>query len=163
MPTITRNSNSKSKKKTRSFFRPVHLHAILFLVIYTIISKAVFIKAIVSPNITVVFLVPYIFGVVAGVIFLYLLNHEDFFQFMKDVEKEERGKENTYLKKYLHYGKVLSALIIGVVGGPVFAAITIRFLLNKLWYKYVILAVGNIGSTLIFVSLTRGALSFAGF
>lgn len=146
-------------KSKKWFIRKVHLQAIAFLIFYNVISKTVFFKSVVHDNLVVNFLAPYVFGVVAGIIFLYLLNHEDFFHFMKEVESRERSKENFYIKKYKHYGRILSTLIIATIGGPIFAALTIRFLLNTSPYRYIVLAVGNIASTLLTVSLAKGTIS----
>lgn len=149
---------AKKTLKKRNFFRPVHLQALFFFVAYTILSKAIFIKSVMSANLEVVFFVPYFFGVAAGFLFLYLFNHEDFFHFVKEIEKEEKKRERGYLKKYQHYGKILSTLIIAAIGGPIFAALTIRFLLNKYKYKYLLLALGNIVSTLVAIAIAKGAL-----
>lgn len=149
---------SKHKSSKKSFFRPVHLQAFLFFIAYTIVSKAVFLKSVTSGNMQIVFFVPYIFGVAAGIFFLYLFNHEDFFHFIKEIELEEGKKEKGYLKKYKHYGKILSTLIISAIGGPIFAALTIRFLLNKYWYKYIVLAVGNIASTAFAIFIAQGII-----
>ncbi len=146
------------KKIKKPLLRKVHFQAFLFLIIYTILSKTIFIKSVTLSSVALSFFIPYVYGVVAGVIFLYLFNHEDFFHFMKDVEKKEEKKEKGLLKKYLHYGKILSTLIIATVGGPVFSALTIRFLLNRFWYKYLILAVGNIASTAMGVALAKGVI-----
>lgn len=142
--------------KKSKIIRKVHIHAIIVLIGYTMISKTVFVKSIISTNVLVAYLIPYIFGVIAGWLFLYLFSHEDFFHFMKEVENEEKSKETKYLKRYLHYGKVLATLIIAALGGPIFAALTIRLLLSKYRYKYLLLAIGNITSTLFTVSLARG-------
>lgn len=130
----------------------------MFFIAYTILSKAIFLKSVTSGNAEIIFFVPYIFGVVCGVLFLYLFNHEDFFHFIKEIEKEEEKKEKAYLRKYKHYGKILSTLIIGAIGGPVFSALTIRFLLNKYWYKYLVLSVGNIASTFFAILIAKGAI-----
>lgn len=148
------------RRVDKKFFRPVHLHAVIFLLVYTIISKAIFIKSISSTSLQVAFFIPYTFGVFAGIFLLYLFSHEDFFHFMKDVEKEENKKEKKFLKKYKHYGKILSTFLIATIGGPVFAALTVRFLLNKFWYKYLLIALGNIPSTLLAVTLAKGILHF---
>ncbi len=134
----------------------MHLQAIFFLVIYTALSKIIFVKSVTSGNLTVAFVVPYLYGVIMGCVFLYLFNHEDFFHFMRDVEHREEKKEKSLLKKYLHYGKILAVLIIAAVFGPVLSALTIRLLLNKVWYKYLLLAAGNVTSTLLGVSLWLG-------
>lgn len=150
-----RKHKKVSKKK---FFRTVHLQAAVFLIVYTIVSKVIFIKSIISPSLAVNFFVPYFFGIFAGMILLYLFSHEDFFHFIKEIERQEEKKENRYLGKYMHYGRILATLIVATVGGPVFAALTIRLLLNKVWYKYLLLAFGNITSTLLAVSLARGLI-----
>ena len=41
---------------------------------------------------------PYFFGVAAGIIFLYHFSHEDFFHFIKEVEREEKKKEDATKK-----------------------------------------------------------------
>lgn len=139
------------RHRKKGFFRLVHLHALTFFVVYSIISKTIFVKSIATKNPLISFFGPYTFGVVAGIILLYLLSHEDFFHFIKKFEREEEKKEKKLLKKYKHYGKVLSTLLIAAVGGPIFSAITIRLLLNKAWYKYLLVAVGNLFSTIITV------------
>lgn len=149
----------RNKKIKKSFFRKVHAQALIFFVLYTIISKAIFIKSVTLTNIHAAFFIPYFYGVLCGIVFLYLFNHEDFFHFMKDIEKKEKKEEESLLKRFLHYGKVASVLIIATVGGPVLSALTIRLLLNKFWYKYLLIALGNITSTILAVSLARGALS----
>ena len=142
----------------RKFFRPVHLQAILFLIIYNIISKWVFFKAIIHDSLLVNFLVPYFFGIIAGYIFLYLLSHEDFFHFIKDVEKIEKKKERGFIKKYLHHGKILATFLITIIGGPIFGALTIRLLLPRYKYSLLILCIGNIIPTVMWVSIGRGIL-----
>ena len=127
------------------------------MAIYTALSKSIFLKSLGSESITTHFFGPYIFGVIAGIFFLYLFNHEDFFHFIKEVEEIEKKKENKFLKKYLHLGRILATLIIASLGGPVFAALTARFLINKFWFKYLILALGNIPSTILSVTLAKGA------
>lgn len=146
--------------KHKGFFRRVHLQAFIFLLLYSVLSKTIFFKALASRNTLIEFLIPYIFGVIAGFVFLYLFNHEDFFHFIREVEHEEKQKENLYLKKYLHFGKIVCTLIIALLGGPLFSALTVRFLLNNVWYRYWLIALGNVGSTILSVSLAKGVLAF---
>lgn len=150
--------NIKKTVKQKGLIRKIHFQAIAFLVIYTLLSKSIFIKSITSPSLAVAFSVPYIFGIVAGILFLYLFNHEDFFHFMREVERVEKKKEEGYLKRYIHFGRIFSTLIIGGIGGPVFAALTVRFLLNNFPHRYLLLAVANIGSTLLAVVIAKGAI-----
>jgi hypothetical protein len=148
-----------SKKAAKKpLFRKVHLQAILLLLLYTVLSKFIFVKSITSESYAVNFMGPYMYGVVAGSIFLYLFGHEDFFHFIRDVERQQKKKEDKYIKKYIHYGKVFCSLIVATVGGPVFSALTVRLLLNRAWFKYLLIAIGNIPSTLVAVAMGKGAL-----
>ena len=150
--------NLKRKSKTKSFFRPVHLQAIIFLIIYNIVSKTIFLKSILQSSYFITFSGPFIFACIAGALFLYLLRHEDFFHFIKEVEREEDKKEKGYLKRFMHHGKILATLIIATIGGPIFSAITIRLLLPKYKYPYLLLFIGNIFSTLFSVGIAKGII-----
>ena len=125
----------KLKRKKRSFFRPVHLQAIIFLVIYNVVSKTIFIKSV--------------------------LQSAYFFHFIKEVERQEDKKERGYLNKFKHHGKILATLIIATIGGPIFSALTIRLLLPKYKYPYLLLFIGNIFSTLFSVMIGKGILHYA--
>lgn len=142
----------------KPLLRSVHLQAIVLMLFYTLLSKFIFVKSITSDSYYINFFGPYIYGVVAGAIFLYLFSHEDFFHFIKDIEKQQKTKESKYLKKYIHYGKVICSLIVATVGGPVFSALTVRLLLNRVWFKYILIAIGNIPSTVLAVAMGKGAL-----
>lgn len=144
------------KTKRKSFFRPVHLQAIVFLVVYNIISKTVFLKSLLHSEYFINFIGPFLFSCVAGSIFLYLLKHEDFFRFIKEVERQENKKEKGYLKRFVHHGKILTTFIIATIGGPIFSALTIRLLLPKYKYPYLLLFIGNIFSTLFSTGLAKG-------
>lgn len=148
-------------KKKSNFFRPVHLQAIIFLIFYNAISKIIFFKSIVHKNLLINFFGPYLFACIAGVIFLYLLRHEDFFHFMKEVEKVEEKKEKSFVRKYLHHGKILATLVITTIGGPIFGALTIRFLFPRYRYSFLVLCIGNIFSTAVSVMITKGVLHYA--
>lgn len=146
------------KSKNKSFFRPVHLQAIIFLVVYNIISKTVFLKSLLHSEYFINFIGPFLFSCMAGSIFLYLFRHEDFFRFIKEVERQESKKEKGYLKRFAHHGKILTTLIIATIGGPIFSALTIRLLLPKYEHPYVLLFVGNIFSTLFSTGLAKGLM-----
>ena len=150
------------KRKTRTnkhFVRPVHIHTLLFTLGYAFLSRFIFIKSVVNQNIFISFLVPFIFGLIACVVLLYLFNHEDFFHFIKDVEKKERKTEKKYLKKYYHHSKILACVLIGTVGGSFFLALTIRFLLNRFAYRYLVIIISVFCSTLLSMGLAKGLFS----
>jgi uncharacterized membrane protein len=106
------------------------------------------------------FLGPFIFGVLTSFIFLYLFSHEDFFHFIKEVEKKEERKEEEYLRKYKHLGKIAAVLAIGAIGGVIFAALTVRLLLINYKYRYLILLISMFFSTIFTVGVAKGLLGF---
>lgn len=150
---------SKIKRFKKNFFRPIHLQTFLVLVIYFFISKIVFIESISSHNIFISFFGPFLFGLVSSFIFLYLFSHEEFFHFIKDLENYEEKKEKKYIKNYKHYGKILTTIIIGTVGGTILTALTIRLLLINYKYRYLVLVFTMLLSTGISVSIARGVLN----
>jgi len=101
------------------------------------------------------FLALYLFGAFFGVCLLNILSHKKFFFIGREIEKEEMKKEKRLLNKHLHHGKIAATFIIGVIGGPVFSAITTRILLNNFSFKYLVILFSNVFATLI----TMGAVS----
>jgi len=118
------------------------------------------VHALSRSNLIESFLQLYLFGITFGIFLLYIISHEKFFPVAREIEKEEEKKEKKLLKKYLRHGKILATFIIGSVGGPVFSALTARLLLRNFAFKYFILILANIPSTLFTLSLGRGILSF---
>jgi uncharacterized membrane protein len=106
------------------------------------------------------FLGPFIFGAVMSFMFLYLFSHEDFFHFIKDVEKKEEKKEEQYLKKFKHFGKIVAVFVIALIGGTIFAALTVRLLLAHYKYRYLILLLSMVLSTVFSVGIVKGVFSF---
>jgi hypothetical protein len=148
----------RSKTESVHLLRFVHLQAVVFLVMYYSVSQTIFVASMLSKNPWVNFFVPYTFGVLSGIGLLYLLNHDECFHFMKDVEKREKSKEKKLIKKYMHHGKVFATLIIATVAGPMFAALSVRLLLQKYKHPFALLAVGNIFSTILTVGLVKGVV-----
>lgn len=133
-----------------------HIMAIIVLVGYFLISKAHTIQAMRSGNILNSFIQIYLFGIFFACLFLYIFSHDKFLTFAKEIENRESKKEKKYLKKYIGHGKILATLIIGTIGGPVFSSLTARILLHDYWYKYLIVILANIPSTIITAGLANG-------
>ncbi len=126
-----------------------HLFAIGVLALYFIASKVNLAHALGNQNMFLVFMQIYVFGIFFACLFLYIFSHDKFFPIAREIERTEEKKEKKYLEKYLHHGKVLATFLIGVLGGPVFSSLTARLLINDHWYKYLIIILANIPSTII--------------
>ncbi len=138
----------------------IHLIAVFILGSYFVLSKINLVHALSNPNFIISFLQIYLFGIFFACLFLFIFSHEKFFTFAKDIEKQEQAKEKTFLKKYIHHGKILATFVIGVIGGPVFSALTARILLNNFSLKYFLIIIANIPSTLFTLGIGRSILSF---
>jgi hypothetical protein len=143
----------KTKKK---IIRPVHIQTIVFIIIYFVISNSVFYSSVYHSNIYVSFIVPFIFGLTSSFVFLYLFSHRDFFHFIKNLEKAEEKAEKKYLGRFSRYGKFIASIIVSVLGGSIFLALTIRFLYPKSKRKYLIAFICMLISTIISVSIAKG-------
>lgn len=150
----------KQKSKLRVHW--THLFAVGLLTAYFVISKVNVAHALSSKNTVFTFWQIYLFGIFFACLFLFLFSHEKFFPVAREIEKEEEKKEKKYLAKYIHHGKILATFLIGVIGGPVFSSLTARLLINNLWYKYLIVIVANIPSTILTTGLSNGILKFIG-
>ncbi len=134
--------------------------AVVVLVGYFFISKINIIHAISRGNAIESFLQLYLFGVFFACLFLFIFSHEKFFPFAKEIENKEQKNEKKYLKKYIHHGKILGTFLIGSIGGPIFSSLTARMLLNSFRFKYIIIILANIPSTLFTLGVGWGILKF---
>lgn len=148
----------KRKTKGKSFLRPIHFQAVLVLILYFAGSKLIFLRLVSNNSWYIYFFGPFFLGILETLVFIYLFGHEDFFHFIKDLEKKEEKPEKKYLKKYTNHGKALAAVIIGIIGGPIFLALTLRLLLNEFGYKYLIVLISVLVATLFSVGFAKGIL-----
>lgn len=144
----------------RGFIRPIHVQTFFIIIGYLLLSKFVFFEFVADRDVTMSFFGPFAFGVLTSFVFLYLFSHEDFFHFIKEVERKEEKKEEEYLRKYKHLGKIAAVLVIGAIGGVIFASLTTRLLLTNYKYRYLVLMVAIFFSTVFSVSLAKGVFSF---
>jgi hypothetical protein len=148
----------KKLKIKKGFFRPVHLQAAVLLIAYYFISNFIFVGSIAHSNISVSFLVPLTFGTLSTFVFLYLFSHEDFFHSIASLEGQEKGKEKKLLGKFGHYGNILACMLVSAVGGPIFLALTIRFLFSGKENRYLIAFISVLVPTIIMVSIAKGLI-----
>lgn len=146
-----------------SHFHWIHLIAVFILGGYFVLSKVNLVNALTNKNTIISFLQIYLFGIFFACLFLFIFSHEKFFPFAHDMEKGQAEKEKKYLKKYMHHGKILATFIVGVVGGPVFSSLTARILLNNYWYKYLVVIIANIPSTILTTGLGKSLVTLFNF
>lgn len=147
-------------KRKKSFFRLVHLQMVFVLAIYFLVSNLIFVRAISHTNILISFIVPLAYGVLSSFAFLYLFSHKDFFHFMREVEKEEKTKEKKFLNKFNHVGRILACILVSAIGGPIFLALTVRFLFKDSKTRYWIAFASTFITTIIMVALAEGLFKF---
>lgn len=147
-------------KINKKLIRPIHLQAVVVIAVYFVVSNFVFVGSVFHSNIYVSFFVPFIFGLISSFVFLYLFSHKDFFHFIKSFEKEEEKAEKKYLGRFSRYGKFAASILVAAVGGPIFLALTIRFLYPRSQRKYLIAFISNLISTVVTVAFARGLLDF---
>ncbi|HUC95187.1 MAG TPA: hypothetical protein VMR19_04285 [Candidatus Saccharimonadales bacterium] len=143
-------------KIRKGFFRLIHLQAVVALAVYFILSNYIFVTSVAHPNIYISFFVPLIFGTLSSFAFLYLFSHKDFFHFIANLEKEEEKNENKYLGRFAHYGKIIACMFVSAAGGPIFLALTIRFLFSDDENRYLIAFISILIPTLIMVAFAKG-------
>ena len=136
--------------------KKIHIKASFILFFYLIVSKTIFIRFALVDNIFVSYGIPMVYGSISGIIFLYLFSHEDFFGFAKEIEQKEIDKERRWLRMFSRFGKIGSVFFVGTVGGPIFSALTTRLLLETARYRYILVVLVNIPSTLFIVGGARG-------
>lgn len=146
------------KPKSRHFLRPVHIEALIFVILYFLLSVFVVVRAVANPNIFISFLASFSFGIISVFIFLYFFSHPDFFHFFKKLEKFESKKEKQYLGDYKQYGKYLACLLISILGGQIFLALSIRFLFPKSANRYSIAFFVTFVSTVIVIFFGKSIL-----
>lgn len=153
---------SKIKPK-HSHFHWIHLIAVFILGGYFISSKVNLVHALSNKNLIESFLQLYLFGIFFACLFLYIFSHDKFFPIAREIENTEGKNEKKYLEKHLHHGKVLATFLIGALGGPVFSSLTARLLINDHWYKYLIIILANIPSTIITAGFGQSLITILKF
>lgn len=150
---------SKTKVKN-SIFRLVYFQTVIALTAYFLISNFVFLGSVAYTNIYISFFVTLVFGVLSSFVFLYLFGHKGFFPFIGKFEREEEGNEKKYLDKFIRYGRIAACILVSAVGGPIFLALTIRFLFLESENRYLMAFVSTLISTVFMIAFAKGLFSF---
>lgn len=151
------------KKNNHYHFHWIHLIAVFILGGYFVLSKINLVHALSNRNMIFSLLQIYLFGIFFASLFLFIFSHDKFFPVAREMEKEEKKKEKKYLEKYRHHGKILTTFIIGMIGGPVFSSLTARLLLKNYTFKYLLIIIANIPSTIFTFCIARGFIHIFNF
>jgi hypothetical protein len=139
--------------------KSVHYKALAVWTIYTIVTKGSFLAGL-TKTITGVnaYLLNVFLGLLFGSLFLYFFSHEDFFKFAREIERKNVKKEKRWEHFFLHFGKLLSAILITVLGGPLIGALAIRFLLHNYKHKYLIIILSSAVGAALWLGVAKGAI-----
>lgn len=135
------------------------MYGVFTMASYFMIGNLILFKYIRSANPLIAYGVPMMYGAISSVVFLYIFSHDDFFKFAKAIEKAEEKQEKKWLRRFKHGGKATTTFAIGALGGPIFAALTARFLLTASRFRYLVVLLANIPSTMISVGLIKGVIT----
>ncbi len=152
--------NMPKTKVKKGLFRLVYFQTVVALAAYFLFSNFVFLGSVAYTNIYVSFFVTLVFGVLSSFVFLYLFGHRGFFPFIGKFEREEGGNEKKYLHKFIRYGRVAACILVSAVGGPIFLALTIRFLFLKSENRYLMAFISTLISTAFMIAFAKGLFSF---
>lgn len=143
---------------TKKLLSPIHIQTLAILIGYFLFSNFIFIHSLTFSNLLLTFFVPLVFGIISSSLFLFLFAHQDFFPFITNLEKAEKKSEEKYLSKFLQYGKFITALLVGIVGGPIFLALTIRILFKESENRYLVANIVATISTFLWIASAKGLL-----
>jgi hypothetical protein len=98
-------------------------------------------------------------GGLTGIILLFFFLHDDSFQTARELERKEAKIEKKWLRRFSHSGKIFTVVAIETISGPIFGALTVRILMPKYKYKYVLVALANIPSAFFYVFVVKSILN----
>lgn len=127
------------------------------LAVHGLISWALLFVAGKSTHGFVTWALPMSWGIFSGVLFLYIFRHDKVIRIARVLEEKEEAAEKRWLKHFAKSGKVASSLFIGLLAGPILGALTIQILLPRYKYKYLLIVIIQIVSTIFYVSISKGA------
>lgn len=132
----------------------------IFLGIYYVSSWGILFIATKSDNLLVSFGLPLVFGTCVGAFLLYIFNHDNAIKIAKFLEDKERKVEQKWLKRFAKTSKFVASIAIATFGGPILGALTVRILLPKYKYRYFVMFLGNLISTIYFILFLKGTLGW---
>lgn len=136
--------------------KKTHFYSTFILISFFMLTSIIVVFAGTTESIVLAFGIPTILGVIFSLMFYYVFSHEDVFPFARELETTQRWAEKKWLKVIPKLGKTSTALLLGVLGGPILNAFSVRFLLPSYSGKYFLLIFSGALSGLFVVALARG-------
>jgi|SRR3989344_3571944 len=136
----------------------VHLQAVGLWIGYSVLTKILLGSQVASADLVRAYATTAVFGIAFSVTFLYLFSHERFFKFMREVELKAKKKEEGWIRRLKHAGKVLTTLVIGAFGSPLYIALVMRLFWPRSKYRYVAAPVLTVMGGWLILTVTRGSL-----
>ena len=140
--------------------KPIHVKAVGALAIYFVCGNLILWSSVFREGFFPTYVPTMLYGAISSAAFLFIFSHEDFFKFAKVIEKIEEKMEKRWLGFLSHAGRVFTSFIVGTLTGAVLGALTIRFLLPKASYRYLLaFLVGALSGIFVTTSIS-GLFSF---
>ncbi len=135
-----------------------YLIVAFILAVHGLLGWFILLVAAKSSTVFFSFGLPLAYGVLSGLFFLYIFNHDKIIRIARLIEEKEEKIEERWLKHFAHSGKLISCFLMGMIGGPVLAALTIRLLLPRFKHKYLLVTIVVIVDTFFYVGFLKGTL-----
>lgn len=135
-----------------------YISVTIFLLLYVIVTRAVFIAALFWHDLPLAILVPTTIAGISGFAYLYFFLHEDRFKFIRIIKNKKIKAEKKLIHRFIRFGSMLTALTIGFVAGPLFAALTIAILLSDYKYRYWYVIIISTLSVSVSFCIARGII-----
>mgnify|MGYP001601937072 CR=1 FL=1 len=142
------------------YLKPIYIQAFFILIVYTLITKVLFFQAVLWRNEILAYGLTSLVSALFGVLFLYLFGHKDFFPFAKIIEKKGLKREKKFLHYFSHFSRYTTTFLIALVGGPLFAALSARFLIHRKINRYIVVFSACFISTILWLGYAKGAFLF---
>lgn len=147
----------KLSKMIFKFFKKIHLIAFIIIFVYFLLSQFNLSSALNQKDL-LSFVQVFVFSLFFFITFLFMFSHDDFFKFIKDLEKIESKGERKIIDRY-HNHRIIVCMVIGSLFGPIAGSLAIRIALNKYKNKYLLTIPMSILYTLFLVILYKFVLN----
>ncbi len=149
------------KSKYKYMKKRHFVEVVSIIAIHSLLSWVVWLVSVRSNLIIFTAGLPFVYGIFSAMIFLFIFTHDRVITLARLLEEKEEHVEEKFLKKFKHHSRIFTSLVVGILGGPILGALTTRMLLPRFPYKYEIVIISSIISTLFYLFFLHGVLGWA--